>query len=143
MIQHANELDRRSLSVTRCLELTTNFLSGERIFHTPKGYLQRTPGLGCNSSSGPALPEDLCSLTALSTQLPVWLQVLGYGPIPNRGGRLEASFIISPEPTSWNATGSVKAFLHSSGVEWHSVPFWISSLWTEVPLMVSAKLKTS
>lgn len=71
--------------MTRCLEFNTNFLSGGRIFHSPKEYLQCTfLGLAVNSSSGPALPEDLFSLTALSTQLPVWLQVLGYGPIPNR-----------------------------------------------------------
>lgn len=127
--------------MTRCLELTTNFLSGGRIFHTPKEYLQRTSGRGYNSSSGPALAEDLLSLTAISTQLPVWLQVLGYGPLPNRRGRLEASFIIGPEPTSWNATGSVKAFLHSSGSD---IQFLSGSLHCgqEVPLMVSAKLKT-
>lgn len=69
--------------MTRYLEFNHNFLSGGRIFHTPKEYLQCTSGLGCNSSSGPDLPEDLLSLTALSTQLPVWLQVLGYGPIAN------------------------------------------------------------
>lgn len=103
--------------MTRCLEFNTNFLSGRRIFHTPKEYLQCASGLGCDRSSGPALPEDLFSLTALSTQLPVWLQVLGYGPIPNRRGRLEVPFTINPESTSWNATGSVKTFLHSSGID--------------------------
>lgn len=101
--------------MTTCLEFNAKFLSGGRIFHTPKEYLQCTSGLGCNSSSGPALPEDLFSLTARSTQLPVWLQVLGYGPNPNRRGRPEVSFIINPEPTSWKSTGSVKTFLHSSG----------------------------